>query len=118
MGFGERCFPPFPISFEIFHLICLIYLSITFLLSNWLTHAHFPTSLPHFPPGLLEEGDDASQGFHEGLIVASICVEQVPDHLHGPEAQVPHLDQVLLHRPSVEREGRGVRTSANRQESP
>lgn len=36
------------------------------------------------------------QGLQEGLVVANICIRQVPSHLHGPPAQVPRLNQVSL----------------------
>lgn len=54
-----------------------------------------PILSPHFPPRILKE-DDVTQSFCEGLVVARVCVQQVPDHLHCPTAQVPDLDQVLL----------------------
>lgn len=94
MEFGNPCFPLFPISFGIFYQIYLNFLSTTVLVSNWLTHAHFPISPPHFPLGLPEEGDNGMQCLQEGLVVATICIRQVPSHLHGPPAQVPRLNQV------------------------
>lgn len=104
-GIWKPLLSPRPHFFWDFSPDLLNLLPTTVLVSDWLAHARFPSSLPHFPPGLLE-GDKVTQGLQEGQVVASICIQQVANHLHGPEAQVSHLDQVFLR--SERRQGSSI----------
>ena len=99
-------FPSSPFLLGFFHLIYLNFLSTTVLVSNWLTHAHFPIAPPHFPLGLLEEGDGGVQGLQEGLVVARICIRQLPVNCTAPWLRFPTLIRYPCKQPTTCRERR------------